>query len=962
MKRVIKIFTIIFIWLLLGTFVSVLNFGVVPAVYATESFSDDFEDGTLDAWTSNTTGTGDFIDATADSAKDGNYGLNATTDDASTHNAYAYKNLTQSYSNLTVSFDWRVDTGLGSWKELFRVYQLGNDHYIVRIETSNDAWRIWYRNGIDTGDTQGSSTTSSGTWYNITVFVNASCIILYKNTVEVVSVSDIDADYYGLPAGIRLGEIGHASIKVSFDNVVVTSEEEEGGEADYSYITEDLSGDYNVTADSLSCADVQAAVDDVEENGTWTQDSFGRWFLGNVFLSVGTATWADADTVTIPDGGVRIYGANQTGCSGHGTGWTSYGALTVLNKSWGGNQFFYFGHDTHGQYVLNSSVLAGIKFTRSSPENTADESDNGKTSVGIHQIPNFRIYFSMFDNAKQAIAVSANSGWYGENVSCYGVIDHCRFDNTYKLEGSGWIWGYGVTVFGNYRDDTELWDDDFTNFFGQYGWRHSVSMVFIEDCHLSRNRHVTSANLGGYIVNRYSLVDNPACDYTAGSFDIHGSTTNMGSRGFEVYNTTVYGAPDNQKIWGGNYWSLDVQQRGGSAIVTNNTFVCDTYSGYNHFISLANDDTGNNFPNTHVNNTYIWDNSYTNCTFLNNLGGYTENVEYYLRAPTMEDDEFVYLPYPYPHPLVSGEEPTYYYLTVESATGGTTDPTTGEHAYLDGAYASVEAFPSEDYTFANWTLDEGYGGTDNPTSIYMTANHTLQPNFQEEESDPIAYQYSIDFLNKKVYVQLRYDGTENPVSSANCSYVETLELTNSTGWAEFSPSSLGDFNYNSTAYPPDYPNNNISIPLAKKTFIIYSVTNVSHTITNLQTESNKFYWSATGEGSTSFKIYSIDNPYYLKINGVTKLEGDQWSKSGNIITVTDTLGSTHDYELSFSAPYNPPSPYNPNNDDDIWDDIVHDVVDSGTSFIEQYLWLSVLICVCVLAAAAVLIKMWQDSK
>jgi len=238
--------------------------------------------------------------------------------------------------------------------------------------------------------------------------------------------------------------------------------------------------------------------------------------------------------------------------------------------------------------------------------------------------------------------------------------------------------------------------------------------------------------------------------------------------------------------------------------------------------------------------------------------------------------------------------PTYYYLNITSATGGTTLPVAGEHPYLDGVYASVTAYEESGYSFANWTLDGGDGGTDNPTSVYMTANHTIQPYFVVNQSSP--YDYSISFTNQIVYVQLTYNGTANPVPSENCTFGGSIVLTNSSGWAEFSLSGLSNFSYNSTAYPTDFPDNNMSIPLAKQTLTIQAI-NASNTISDLSYDSTQFSWSATGTGATSFKIYYSSTIYYITVNGEIKDEGDGWSKTGNIVTVTDNLGSTHGYAI-----------------------------------------------------------------
>lgn len=84
--------------------------------------------------------------------------------------------------------------------------------------------------------------------------------------------------------------------------------------------------------------------------------------------------------------------------------------------------------------------------------------------------------------------------------------------------------------------------------------------------------------------------------------------------------------------------------------------------------------------------------------------------------------------------------------------------------------------------------------------------------------------------------------------------------------------------------------------------------NVSGAITAFDVDlfsNNELAWTLTGTGTVTMKIlFSGQTVYYLKINDVVKIEGDQWSASPGVVTVTDILSSTHSYVLSFH-PYTP---------------------------------------------------------
>jgi len=273
-------------------------------------------------------------------------------------------------------------------------------------------------------------------------------------------------------------------------------------------------------------------------------------------------------------------------------------------------------------------------------------------------------------------------------------------------------------------------------------------------------------------------------------------------------------------------------------------------------------------------------------------------------------------------------------------TSGSTGTLSGTHNNTVGYVISVLFYAND--TSDNWGVSDQY-------------NFTLT-------GDSEAYQYSIDFTNQMVYVQLTYFGTATPIESESCSFAGASDTTNATGWTEFSLSGLSDFSYNSTAYPTSYPNNNITVPLAKKTFVIEAV-NVSNTISSLSYESTKSCWSATGTGATSFKIYCSSTVYYLKINGVAHYEGDGWSKTGNVVTVTDNLGSSHSYVLGLTALGSNPGGSNlPSSDDESdFEEFVTDIVGSGADFVvANWMWLSFFLVSVALVCAAILVHKREE--
>ncbi len=71
-----------------------------------------------------------------------------------------------------------------------------------------------------------------------------------------------------------------------------------------------------------------------------------------------------------------------------------------------------------------------------------------------------------------------------------------------------------------------------------------------------------------------------------------------------------------------------------------------------------------------------------------------------------------------------------YRLTILSSPGGVTDPASGTYTHVNGTHASVTAVPGEHYLLDYWELDGVYAGSENPITVLMTDDHTLQPFFK----------------------------------------------------------------------------------------------------------------------------------------------------------------------------------------------------------------------------------------
>jgi parallel beta-helix repeat protein len=73
--------------------------------------------------------------------------------------------------------------------------------------------------------------------------------------------------------------------------------------------------------------------------------------------------------------------------------------------------------------------------------------------------------------------------------------------------------------------------------------------------------------------------------------------------------------------------------------------------------------------------------------------------------------------------------PTTYILTITTLLRGTTDPSSGTHAYPPGTNVSITATPYSDYGFDHWMLDGVNVGSNNPINVLMDENQTLNAIF-----------------------------------------------------------------------------------------------------------------------------------------------------------------------------------------------------------------------------------------
>jgi hypothetical protein len=73
---------------------------------------------------------------------------------------------------------------------------------------------------------------------------------------------------------------------------------------------------------------------------------------------------------------------------------------------------------------------------------------------------------------------------------------------------------------------------------------------------------------------------------------------------------------------------------------------------------------------------------------------------------------------------------TYFTLTISSGSGGSTTPSPGTYQYAVETPVAVTANPNSGYVLDYWLLDGQNVGSQNPITVTMNSNHTLQANFR----------------------------------------------------------------------------------------------------------------------------------------------------------------------------------------------------------------------------------------
>jgi len=392
-----------------------------------------------------------------------------------------------------------------------------------------------------------------------------------------------------------------------------------------------------------NCEFIQNAVDRASNPSTVLIPS-GTWNF-----SESVATW---DTVEIPVGVDVAGGATERDEDDQVIAWKT--VLVMPFEAPQDSVWFKYTISNNISFRFTEIKMIGYRFFNTSSETmyTAIKIFAPYASYPTDGILDFRIDHCNFQDIAGSAITFGDESEYNRRV-VRGLIDHNVLNNTYGDPGfmdyENRTLGYG---FGIRRWASDTWEPDITKVIGKY----TNYTIVIEDNYFTKWRHCVSTIDGVHQVFRYNVVEG---GYGIGETDGHGSYADgshpyaVGTRALEVYGNT-FKNPDT--TWNANPFAIN--HRGGGGIMYNNTII-GYEVGTGGLIDL-NNDWGNYepyCPQCFINNTYIWNNTLNGADLIHYNSDNVEDVNYFLRAPNIEEEGWEFIPYEYPHPLSSGNSP-----------------------------------------------------------------------------------------------------------------------------------------------------------------------------------------------------------------------------------------------------------------------------------------------------------------
>lgn len=348
-----------------------------------------------------------------------------------------------------------------------------------------------------------------------------------------------------------------------------------------------------ITLTSVSATTLQTAVDDLKKAGG------GTVLLPTCDVSLGSSI------IKVP-GGIRIIGRGKD--------------TTILRDA-----AFNFNTDHYGTVGDGLSRLSGMS--------VINPMDLKMTEFLFRRVAGARLDNVYFEGRFSTFCNVIDVG--------YLIVDNCEF-NLYT--------SYCFYVFGDNTYQENIGSLNAAKLLGTM----SKGTTVVEDCTFNGYYdHLMDGRTGAHYIFRHNTID---YDPGSGPLEGHGPTTpgddvNVGTNCIEINDVDIYQQGTSE--------SAGVLIRSGVAAIYNVSITNKDLG-----IALAVENSPYNYPRTasdypvyhQPHGVWIWNNTYQNIGFKNvdtvwnSENCIQEDRDYYLRAPSLQQDGFTYTPYPYPHP------------------------------------------------------------------------------------------------------------------------------------------------------------------------------------------------------------------------------------------------------------------------------------------------------------------------
>jgi len=135
----------------------------------------------------------------------------------------------------------------------------------------------------------------------------------------------------------------------------------------------------------------------------------------------------------------------------------------------------------------------------------------------------------------------------------------------------------------------------------------------------------------------------------------------------------------------------------------------------------------------------------------------------------------------HPASIITVGQPLAFFLDTMSTQGGTTEPLPGTHHHQAGTSTNVTAIPALGYSFDHWMLD-GERKTENPITITMNANYTLQAFFIDNIPPAVSAPVQSPPENVSAYQNVTVTANVTDFGSGVSNVALSYTIDNGTSW------------------------------------------------------------------------------------------------------------------------------------------------------------------------------------